>query len=288
VAFKFEIIIKVDVPGQWEFDFNVDCGWGGVVTFDGVRAPEVYHSGDHWWSGKYDRPLPLDFIHDMTVGVHTMEVYGAEGCCDGKSNIRFKKPHDVEWQHLSLEGLKEKVQVPSIKLSTGRISSRPSNAGFEAAVNAAVTLAPYGSKDVESLDSYSNGRGSAVTFNAGTRDIAYKMEFVFMVAEPGVWHFDFNVDFGWGGVVTFDGKRSAEGYHSGDHWWSHNYNKALPLDISHKFDAGLHTMVVYGAEGCCDGTSNIRFMKPGSDWQPLSVNALHAIGEPDGPVVVQR
>jgi hypothetical protein len=285
IAYKFEIMFMVDVPGQWEFDFNVDFGWGGVVTFDGVRAPEGYHSGDHWWSHNLDRALPLDFIHDFSTGLHMMEVYGAEGCCDGASNIRFKKPHDTEWQHLSLAALKEKVEVPSIKLSTGKLSSKPSNAGFEHAVNHAVTMVPYGSKNIDSLHDYSNGRGTAVTFNAGTRNIAYKMEVAFKVDEPGEWHFDFNVDFGWGGVVTFDGKRSPEGYHSGDHWWAGNVNKALPLDVAHTFDIGLHTMVVYGAEGCCDGGSHIRFMKPGSDWQMLSVTNLLAL---DGPIVVQR
>merc|ERR1719498_2205818 len=216
IAYKFEITFMVDVPGQWEFDFNVDFGWGGVVTFDGVRAPEGYHPGDHWWSGQYSKALPLDFIHDFSTGLHTMEVFGAEGCCDGASNIRFKKPHDVEWQHLSVAALKEKVEVPSIKLSTGKLSSRPSNAGFEHAVNHAVTMVPYGSKIMDSIEGYAN----KVTFGKSHTNVAYKIEVAFMVDTPGEWEFDFNVDFGWGGVVTFDGQRSPEGYHPGDHWWS--------------------------------------------------------------------
>jgi hypothetical protein len=271
IAYKFEIMFEVKVPGTWEFDFNVDFGWGGVVTFDGERAPEGYHSGDHWWAGQYGRALPLDFTHEFSIGLHTMEVFGAEGCCDGASNIRFRKHSHDEWQVLSVEALREPVEVPSIRLSTGKLSTRPSNAGFEHAVNHAVTMVPYGSKMLDDIGRYAN----KITFGKSNRNIAYKIEVAFMVDTPGVWEFDFNVDFGWGGVVTFDGVRSPEGYHSGDHWWAGNENRALPLDVAHTFDIGIHKMVVYGAEGCCDGASAVRFKKPNSaEWKTISLAAL--------------
>merc|ERR1719487_145990 len=150
------------------------------------------------------------------------------------------------------------------------MTSRPSDAGFEAAVDAAVTNNPYCSKYLNSLE-YSNG----ATCGASNRNVAYKIEVKFYVEDAGDYEIDFNVDFGWGGVVTFDGVRSPEGYHAGDHWWSHDLNRALPLDIIHNFDRGMHTMVVYGAEGCCDGHSNVRFKGPhDSDFKKVTLDAL--------------
>jgi len=156
---------------------------------------------------------------------------------------------------------------PSIKVSTGTITAKPADAGFEAAVNAAVANSPICSKELDDL-AYSN----QATCGGGNRNIAFKLEVEFMADVAGEYHFDFNVDFGWGGVVQFDGVRSPEGYHAGDHWWSSNLNKALPLDIGHHFEAGPHKMDVYGAEGCCDGYSNVRFKGPNdADFKPISM-----------------
>jgi len=176
--------------------------------------------------------------------------------------------------------------TPEIKFWAGHMASRPAADQFEALVDASVANELICHTDLETVE-YSN----QATCGGGNRNVAFKIEATFKVDVPGEWHFDFNVDFGWGGVVLFDGIRSHEGYHSGDHWWANNLNRALPLDIAHNFEvAGMvHTMTVYGAEGCCDGFSKIRFKRPGGEYQQMSMTALKETKVViDEPVVVQR
>lgn len=142
---------------------------------------------------------------------------------------------------------------------------------FEEAVDAAVTNEPYCSEYLNDLKDYSNHK----ICGASKEDpVAFKIEVKFWVEHQSKYTFDFNVDFGMGGVVTFDGVRSDEGFHSGDHWWNGKLDKALPLDITHDFSPGMHTMVVYGAEKCCDGSSNVRFKKGDSAFDYVTLDAL--------------
>jgi len=60
-----------------------------------------------WWSGQYNRAIPLDMTVELTKGSHTMTIYGAEGCCDGSSEIRFKAPGTDDWQILSRANLEQ-------------------------------------------------------------------------------------------------------------------------------------------------------------------------------------
>jgi hypothetical protein len=241
-------------------------GQHGHLSTDAIAdfSADKCHNGEHTYSYGYnlcdclDCP-PLPYVPPAVCTA-------AKQCCASTGGQYDYSKHDIK---MNCAATTVDFAGPSIKLSTGKMTSKPDAATFEDAVDNSIANALYGSKALETVD-YSNG----MTFGAGNRNIAYKLEVTFQVCEPGTWHFDFNVDFGWGGVVRFDGVRSPEGYHSGDHWWSHDLNRALPLDIGHHFDAGVHTMVVYGAEGCCDGRSNVRIQKPGAGFEQLSIASL--------------
>jgi hypothetical protein len=238
-----------------------------IADFEAAKC----HNGEHTYSYGYnlcdclDCP-PLPYVPPATCTA-------AKQCCASTGGQYDYSKHDIK---INCAATTVEFEGPSIKLSTGVMTAKPDSATFEDAVDNSVTNSPYGSTALETVD-YSNG----MTFGKGNRNIAYKLEVTFQVCEPGTWHFDFNVDFGWGGVVRFDGIRSPEGYHSGDHWWSHDLNRALPLDLGHHFDAGVHTMVVYGAEGCCDGRSNVRIQKPGAAFEQLSIASLGCGGSVD-------
>jgi len=120
IAFQITINFNAPADGEWQFDFNVDFGWGGLVQFDGVDTSEGYQGGNMWWNNGWSRPQPLDTTHYLTAGQHTMVVYGAEGCCDGTSNIRFKAPDDMNWRYLSLSEL-EKLTPARTTLESGRM-----------------------------------------------------------------------------------------------------------------------------------------------------------------------
>ena len=43
-------------------------------------------TGDIWSDGNSDK---LDFVTNLTEGMHYLEIYGAEGCCDGTTKWSF-------------------------------------------------------------------------------------------------------------------------------------------------------------------------------------------------------
>jgi len=173
-----------------------------------------------------------------------------------------------------------------VKLETGPLSSAPADGpAMITAVDAAVATATTGYCSVDNADlgSYTNKGTCGGGINS---NIAYKISATFYVAEEGDWFFDFNVDFGWGGIVQFDGVDSAEGFQAGNMWWGGNYNNPMPVDITHTMTEGWHTMVAYGAEGCCDGTSNVKFQVPGDDTlYSLTETNLKAIQPAPKPAV---
>lgn len=68
-----------------EFSLPVDFGFGGFVRIDGEVVTRYEND---MWEG--DSLYGLDTAHQLTAGPHRLEVYGAEGCCDGKRSWKFK------------------------------------------------------------------------------------------------------------------------------------------------------------------------------------------------------
>jgi hypothetical protein len=272
-----------------------------VMTGQSLSGPDVRYK-PVWWSdlersgmrGGWKAGYGLPFAESSCGGAGVDEATCGEkdasrGCVYVPAD-RVEQCNYIGGNHIDGWGCYGDVSdtceepVPMIMFWAGHMANRPADAGFEDAVDESVANDLICHKQLDNLE-YSNQR----TCGGGKRNVAFKMEVKFQVDTPGEWHFDFNVDFGWGGVVLFDGIRSPEGYHSGDHWWSSNLNKALPLDIVHDFGKGKHTMTVYGAEGCCDGYSNIRFKRPNGEFLKMTMENL-AVPEvvEDMPVVVQR
>jgi len=162
----------------------------------------------------------------------------------------------------------------SLAVEIGTVSSNPAD---EAALIAAVDTAVAASDAcrVESPDL--GGFNKRSLCGGGSSNIGFKITALFDAPVDGDYVFDFNVDFGWGGVVYFDDVVSTKGYQGGNMWWSGNYNIPMALDMTQTLTAGQHTMVIYGAEGCCDGSGHIRFQTPLDDedvWHMLTVTSL--------------
>jgi len=96
----FHVTVEFDnyIGSNWNFNFGVDFGWGGAIFMDGhlMRA----YSGDIWWSMSEDHANELGFGTFVPAGRHNLTVYGAEGCCDGPSRIKFcancEEPRNME------------------------------------------------------------------------------------------------------------------------------------------------------------------------------------------------
>lgn len=146
----------------------------------------------------------------------------------------------------------------SVTYASGPVSSAPADGdSMVSAVDTAVATGGTGYCTVSNPDM--NGyKNSNMCSGGTTSNIGYKITASFNLAETTTMKFDFNVDFGWGGIVYFDGAAHLEGFQSGNMWWSGNYAVPMSLDLEQELAAGDHTVEIYGAEGCCDGTSNIK------------------------------
>jgi len=194
------------------------------------------------------------------------------GLADSGSYLLSKRANMSSLRMVLGASIAVALSAASIKFETGPVTSQPSETGFKDTIEAAIEAGGdgYCSAEVDSLASFSN----QVVCGGGNSNIGYKITMEVESPVDGEWEFDFNVDFGWGGVVYFDGEMSPEGYHSDDMWWSGDLNKAISVDITHYFTAGTHTVVAYGAEGCCDGGSNVRFSSPGYAIDYVTVSAM--------------
>jgi hypothetical protein len=86
----FDIIVNFmekRKSSTWHFDFGVDFGMGGVIYVDNQLVES--HGGDIWWARNEQHANHLGFTHTFTEGEHTLEIIGAEKCCDGPSRVKF-------------------------------------------------------------------------------------------------------------------------------------------------------------------------------------------------------
>lgn len=89
------------------------------------------------------------------------------------------------------------------------------------------------------------------------RNIGFDIIVEFEEKSGSMWHFDFGVDFGLGGVIFVDGQKIKS--YGGDIWWARNENHANHLGFSYNFTRGRHQLELIGAERCCDGPSRAKF-----------------------------
>jgi hypothetical protein len=69
--------------------------------------------------------------------------------------------------------------------------------------------------------------------------------------EEAIYHFEFGVDFGFGGAAFVNGFWVES--RTDDLWWAGNWNSEDVLKFPVYSKVGLNSVEVYGGEGCCDG-----------------------------------
>lgn len=91
IAFKYTVDFCVDdMKDGGEFSFRIapDFGWGGAVFLDGVEVG--FNDQDMWWSGDWNNTSQLfEFGASLGAGLHRIEVYGQEPCCDGGTSGQY-------------------------------------------------------------------------------------------------------------------------------------------------------------------------------------------------------
>lgn len=108
------------------------------------------------------------------------------------------------------------------------------------------------------------GVSNNIIFNGHQSNIAYKYTIRFYADRVGVYKFRTSFDFGRGGAIFLDGTNVA--FNNQDMWWEGNWN--LPgqtLQWSSNLQIGVHEILIYGLEDCCDGAGDAEFMPPGGN-----------------------
>jgi len=103
------------------------------------------------------------------------------------------------------------------------------------------------------------------------RNVGYYYRVAFPVGtDKTTYSFKTPTDFGHGGVVFMDGKMVKQ--YKSDIWQG---GKSTKLDLTVTLDKGMHYLEIYGAEGCCDGTTRWSFSFNGGKWMIFTTRNLN-------------
>ena len=106
VASHYEAVVDIGISGTWSFRTSFDAGWGGTLIIDGVHVLQT-RSTDMWWAGSWSDPAQyLQGTVDLSPGLHRLDVYSSEGCCDGPGAAQYRAPGASDYVALgtSLDG----------------------------------------------------------------------------------------------------------------------------------------------------------------------------------------
>lgn len=86
------------------FQFGLDAGFGGEIFLDGLSLTQ--DSSDLWWRYDWEHiDVLAGMVVPLTPGMHSLDIYWAEGCCNGYSSGRFLTDNGSTWQTLSVVNL---------------------------------------------------------------------------------------------------------------------------------------------------------------------------------------
>ena len=169
----------------------------------------------------------------------------------------------------------------SFTRSTYAVQAGDTYADLLAEHNAGLVL---GGGGVTSLD----GVSTAVHAPGNTNDYSVLMSVDLVAAQSGSYEFQAGVDWGRGGIAAVVNNTTStvisEYVRTDDLWWAHNWNHGDVFTTQVNLVAGeSYSMVWIGFEGCCAGSSTIRFAFEGAPFAPITAAALAphaAVSEP--------
>ena len=87
-AFEATITFDVTAPTTFDFRAGVDFGGGGTMVLDGAALDT--NGNNMWWNNSYsDASQFLAGGANLSVGVHTLTLYGFEDCCSGNMQVQY-------------------------------------------------------------------------------------------------------------------------------------------------------------------------------------------------------
>ncbi len=94
LAYHDHVVFNAASAGTYFFRFGIDFGRGGTLLLDGSEVET--RTNDMWWNGSFSDPTQfLKGSASLTAGLHTFDLYGFEGCCDGGTTGQWAKGTDI-------------------------------------------------------------------------------------------------------------------------------------------------------------------------------------------------
>lgn len=163
----------------------------------------------------------------------------------------------------------------SFTSSTYAVQAGDDYASLLAQHNAGVVL---GGGAVATLD----GVSTSVHAPGNTTDYSVLMSVDLMPSVSGSFEFQAGVDWGRGGIAAVinntTGTVISEYVRTDDLWWAYNWNNADVFTTQVNLNAGdSYTLAWIGFEGCCAGSSTIRYSFEGSAFTPISTGSMSGV-----------
>jgi hypothetical protein len=90
--------------GSLAFQFGLDSGYGSALYFD--SAFDSSNTADRWWAGNWGNGNGYSIsLASIATGGHELELYWAEGCCNGGNSGRFSLDNGTTWSALTVANL---------------------------------------------------------------------------------------------------------------------------------------------------------------------------------------
>lgn len=132
---------------------------------------------------------------------------------------------------------------------------------------------------------------STAAYGGGvTSDYSVLLATTIQIDTAGMYTFQVGTDWGRGGATALidnaTGTIVSERVIDDDVWWAYDWNNSDVFTTTSNFDVGdSYTLMWVGFEGCCGGSSTLRFSVDGSAYAPLTAVNLAPYASPGSGIV---
>ncbi len=187
--------------------------------------------------------------------------------------------HTSTWRHVARGGALVALALllgSAANALSFRADFRRSTYAVPGGADFATLMAQHSSEDLI-LSTVTDGLeniSTAVHASGVRRDYSVLLTTTFRVSVAGAYTFQVGTDWGRGGAAAQldeNGAVVSERVIEDDVWWAYNWNHPDVFTTTANLSAGDEvTLAWVGFEGCCGGSSTIRFAYEGGVYQPLT------------------
>lgn len=134
-----------------------------------------------------------------------------------------------------------------------------------------------------------NGIDTQAQITGDARDHSIRMSTSFSVVGATQYEFQVGADWGRGGGIAIynDDTNSlvSEQIFSHDIWWGKSWSNSDVISTDFEFSPGNWTVMWIGFEGCCSGSTSVRFAENGGSFNALTTEYFHPVPLPQAQTV---